>query len=77
MTIKQILDKAFPITDKDRNCRFRMAAKKQDREELQRMIEQYLRQRLPVLLPDGPVPDMSNWVWERTEDGAMVWRPKE
>lgn len=45
MTIKQILDKVYPITDKDRNCRFRMAAKKQDREDLQRMIEQYVKEQ--------------------------------
>lgn len=46
MTINEILDKALPFTDKEKTCRFRMAAKKQDREELKRMIERYSTEQL-------------------------------
>lgn len=46
MNIKAILDKAVPITPGDKGCRFKLAAKEQLREEVKRMIEQYVMEKL-------------------------------
>jgi hypothetical protein len=46
MKIKEILDKALPITPGDKGCRFKMEAKNKLRGEVQKMIEQYVKEKI-------------------------------
>ena len=53
MKIKEILDKALPITPGDKGCRFKLEAKNKLRAEVQQMIEQYVREKLSKPIVNG------------------------